>query len=1149
MTNCDDLQRQLAAAEAELARIQGEMAYTQRVSRQISDSPGSDVSAIWRNFVGVADSPAVNAAVRRSLGERETPVGMEGRFTNFAQLADRFDDVQAQEMGAVTEALLGNWETRAPGDYAFVTATTTPEQFAGWVANGYRDLNLNYDAMLKAASRSVQPFMQLVENGTRLRTMADISKHNLVESIAALRGFMQEAGDTPPTELGARFVEAYKKALILERHNAKARRSGGQYLQSLQRSIGEPGDLPAPTRDIWAPPEATPDAPGGDPLNLTPDDLGDDTLIGKVLQAIDQGPDGVEALKQLELDIRIDSIDPEAALDRLWRSPGARRDLGYFKDSWFWNFNTQAVLNLGSNAVMERVGLLRTAIENGPMMAPFGTKLFRTSMKDRLEGVQVAWEANKQMGATMNLGAMELYKEGFLTGNTPFANDVTVHGRSMDPEEALRVAREVWHKPIANPWTNIADFSPGGKGLLGDEGLLRDLRDKIHVGTRLTIHALLKKATGIDFPINQAFAGLAAVDNVAGMRLFRFKMRNDLLMQARKDGLQLGLLDDAGIPDTQRVNDWVNKKMEDAVYQEIPTEQNLIDFRRKHSLTAEMVDDEQLRAYMIKSKRVVGYPVLADDLSQRAWDYADKMRFQNTPDGPLGGTAYKVAKAVQESSWIGDAVLAPVIKMPINGLIFDVMEMGLGPTVPTLKYLNEKLHGRMPTAAQTAQVEAAWVTSGLLAAAFFALDNDTGKLTGNGPVDPRARQQWMTRMKAEGRVPNSVYGIPIPLGGIPILNTLFLWKDVKDAMEAAGASQMDTRKVGMGMMQILTGAIVRQTTLAMMQRLLELSSRGDEQAWGKFAGWVASGQFNPFSGPTRMIERYSGSTRNDMFEYPNISPADEQLIAKAELPPELQFTRDGIKNLLVNLQPLAGRIAGIPYRETDWLGRAIHLPEGMDQEGFPSGFPGFYNSPVHRELEKQQLLDPPTPLLSAHHKGVPLSPEVQKELNGYIGTIVGEDDFPATRYLAGQAFTYAVQGREETIIDLPNGSKVRFGVNVPIPTVLGDAVARAVKGRTVYQAMEHLFRSPEYKAIQANKLTSSNPEVNDLPPAARLQQPGPWMIRAVKSYYENRAIWKLDGSDTEPAQEYQRLMTAANEGSLQRAIEKVGVLQALPQGD
>lgn len=1149
MTNCDDLQQRLAAAEAELRKIQGEMAQTQRVSNLLNDGPGDDASKIWRNFVGVADSEEVRAAVNRSLGERETPVGMDGRFTNFAQLADRFDDVQAAETGAFTEALLGNWETNAGSDYAFVTATTTPEQFAGWVARGFQDYGVKYDDMLKAANRSIQPFMQIVENGTRLRAMADISKHNLVESVAALRGFMQEAGVTPPRDLGSRFVESYKKALILERHNALARRRGGQYLQSLQRSTGEIGDIPAPTRDIWAAPEPEPGVAGGDPLNITTSDMGDDTLIGKVLQAIDRGIDGVDAMKQLEIDIRVDGIDPEAALDRLWRSPGARRDLGYFKDAWFFNPNTQLVLNLGGSAIMERVGLLRTAVENGPMMAPFGTKLFKTAWKDRMEGFQIAWEAHEAMKRTMDLSLKELYWEKFLDGDTPFANDVNIHGAAMDPAAELKAAREVWHKPIANPFTNIADFSPGGKGLLGDEGLLRDLRDKLHVGVKLTIRSLLKKQTGIDFPVNQAFAGLAAVDNVAGQRMFRFKMQNDLTMQARKDGLQHGLFDDAGIPDTQKITNWVNKKMEDAIYQEIPTEQNLLDFRRKHSLTQDMVDDEQLRAYMIKSKRVVGYPVLADDLSNRAFDYAEKLRFQNTPEGGIGGAAYKVAKSLQQSSWMGDAVLAPIIKMPINGLIFDVLEMGMGPTVPTLKYLNEKLHGRMPTAAQTAEVEAAWVTSGLMAAGFFALDSPIGKLTGNGPVDPGERQQWLAEMKAEGRVPNSIFGSPMPLGGIPLLNTLFLWKDLSDALDAANASQMDAKKVGMGMMQVLTGTLVRQTSLANVQRLLTLFSRGDEQAWGKFLGSVASGQFNPVSGPTRAIERYSGSTNQDFYNYPRITPADEQLLEKAALPPELEFTRDGLKNLLVTLQPITGRITGIPYREKDWLGRAIHLPEGLDQEGYPSGFPGFYNSPVHRELEKQQLLDPPTPLLSAHHKGVPLSPEVQKELNGYIGSIVGEDDFPATRRLAGQAFTYAVQGREETIVDLPNGAKVRFGVNMPIPTALGDAVSRAVKGRTVFQAMDYLFKSPEYKAIQANKLTSSNPEVNDLPPAARLQQPGPWMIRAVKSYYENRAIWKLDGSTTEPAQEYQRLMTLSSEGSLQRAIEKAGVIQAIPRGN
>jgi hypothetical protein len=277
------------------------------------------------------------------MGARETPAGIDGRFINYAQLADFLDKVKAADTGAVTESLLLDWMKRSPEDYAFVTSTTTPEQMAGWIAQGYKDYGQTYEGVLKAATRDIQPFMHLVENGTRLRAKADIDVHNLIESIAAMRGFIQEAGTTPPRELGVQFVENYKKALIMVRHNAFARRRGGQYLQSLQRAIGEGGDIPAPTRDIWAAPEPEPGVAGGDPLNITVKDMGDDTLIGKVLQAIDRGIDGVEALKQLELDVRIDSIDPEAALDRLWRSPGARRDLGLFKDAMFWNLETQVI--------------------------------------------------------------------------------------------------------------------------------------------------------------------------------------------------------------------------------------------------------------------------------------------------------------------------------------------------------------------------------------------------------------------------------------------------------------------------------------------------------------------------------------------------------------------------------------------------------------------------------------------------------------------------------------------------------------------------------------------------------------------------------------------------------------------------------------
>ena len=1143
MSNCDDLQQQLQALKEEMARLGDDMDRTERVSRMLAqDSVGPDgpdgpdpVTKMWREVVGVADSPSMAARIRRGLGERETPMGVDGKFQNYAQLGDRLDQVKAEEMGAFTEALLGNWADKAPGDFAWVTSTTQPEQWAGWIAKGYQDFGLGYDAMLQAATANTAPFMRLVENGTRLRVLADLAKNNLIEDIGALRGFMQEAGVPAPAELGRKFMASYKKALILERHYALARRRGGQWLQSLQKSIAGGGDTPE-LPDIWKRPELE---EGPAPLGLTGDDFTDDTIPGKVLQLVDQGPDGVQGLAQLELDIRIDSVDPQSKLDELWRSPAARRDLGLFKDAWLWNEATVLIKSAGSNRVMDKFGVARTAIENGPLMAPFGTKLFHTTFKDRLEGAQIAWEANQMARRSMKLGFKELYWDRFLDGNTPFANDITMHGKPMDPSEELAAIQGVLRKPIENPFQNA--FDPQ-KNLMGDEGLVRDVRDKFHAATKLTIRALLKKATGVDLPVQQAFRALAVDDNVVGTRMFRFKMYNDLLKEGRRNGFQLGLLDEAtGLTDTDRLHQWAEKKMADAVYLQVPSEQNLIDFRQKHGITPDIADDETLRGYIIKSN-LAGHPVLADEMQQGAWDYAQKLRFQNTPTGGAGGALYGLMKGAQKAHWTLDATVAAFPKIPVNSLIFD-FATGMGPVPSTLKYLNERLHGRTPTAAQTAEVEAAWVTSAFLATAFFALDNDAGKLTGNGPIDPKARQEWQIRMRAEGRVPNSILGIPISLGGVPLLNTMFMWKDVKDAAEAAGASDMDKKTIAMGFLQVLTGVIVRQTPLAMFQRVMELVNRGDEDAIGKFNAWVVSGQFNTVSGPTRMIERWTGSTSRDFFQYPKISAADQQLMDK--LPQELEFTQNGLKNLLVTLQPLAGRIAGVAYRQKDWLGRAIHLPEGLNQEDHPSGVPGFYTSPVHRELEKQQLLDPPGSLLTAHLDGVPLSPEAQQELNGYIGSTEGAKDFAAQRVLNGRAFTYSVQGSKEAVVPLPNGEKMRFTTSVQVPTQLVNVVQRSIQGRTVYQALNHLIRSPEYKALQANPLTSSNPEVRDLPPAARLEQPGPWMIKAIKDYYERRGVQRLEASGTGPAKEYQALRTEKTRNSMEEMLKESSAINGV----
>jgi hypothetical protein len=1120
--NCDQLLQEVARLREENRQLAQDIGRTERTMRQLDRAGGADEGTIWDDLTGRLDSVDLQNQVRRSLGDRETPVGADGQFTNFRLLGERMDELKAEEMGVLTEALIGDWKKNAPGDFAWVTQTTQPEEFAQMIAKGYADFGLDYDSMLQAASTNAAPFARLVENGTRLRVLADISKNSLLEDIGAIRGFMQEAGTPPPAELGQKFFESYKKALVLERHAAFSRRRTGQFLQSLQRSVIEGGETPQLSRDIWAPP---PPDQIGNPLGLTVADMTEDTVLGKVLKAASDGPDGVEALKQLELDIRVDTVDPASALDSSWRSSAARRDLGYFKDSQLTNPDTQILKSWLPNAIMERYGVIRTALENGPKMAPFGTKLLRTSMKDRLDGIQIAWEANQAMKQTMKLGFRELYWERFLDGDTPFANDVAMHGKPMDPGEALATARNVLWEPIdwkANP--------------LGNDSAIRKVRDKLHVATKLTLRALAKKVTGVDLPITPAFSALATVDNVTGMRMYRFKMRNDLMLEARRNGVQLGLMDPNGTVNTGRLNQWVDQRMEESVYAQVPTEQNLLDFRRQHNLTPEVVGDEDLRAYMIQS-RVAGQPILNDPLQTGAWDYAQRLRMQHDPEGPVLQFADKTIKGAQQS-WIGDA-LVPYRKIPLNSLAFD-FATGTGPVIPTVRYLSERLHGRTPTPEQIAEVEAAWVLSALLAGSFFALDNGFGKLTGNGPVDPKQRREWEAVMRAEGRVPNSVFGIPIPLGGIPLLNTMFLWKDVSDAMDAAGASNLDQKNVGLSAMQVLTGTLVRQTPLATLQRILETVSRGDEQAWAKFFGWIAAGQGNPMSGPTRALERYSGNTSRDFFSYPKLTPADQQQLD--QLPDEIKLTEDNLRNLLVSLQPALGRIAGVARREKDWLGRDIHLPEQMDQEGHPSGMPGFYTSPVHRELEKQDLLDPPSTLLAGRLQGVPLSPEGQKEFNGYIGSTVGADDFVAQRTLYGKAFTYVVSGTKEVIVDLPNGEKMRFGSTVQIPTALVSTVQRSIRGKTVYQALNTLINSPEYKALQANPITSSNPEVRDLPPEARRQQPGPWMINAIKSYYELRAVGQLEASDTPQAREFQALRRQKTLKSLEDALQKTSAI-------
>jgi hypothetical protein len=1117
MSNCDDLLQQIQALKDEVRKLSKGADDTERISRAIAgiEESGDPPSRLLQRLLQTIDSEGTQSRVRRGLGARETPMGADGQFTNFKQLADWLDQATAQEVGAFHQAMTGDWQKLAPEDFAFVTKRQTPESVAEIAVTAMRDYDLDRDALVEAFKLDMATVSRIFEVTTRNHVLADIGKQNMLAAIRSIRAFVEEAGVPATPDLVQHFIANYDKALFGHRNWAHNRRELGRALQSTQGNpakaaeqlrLSEQDILVRPgTENSRIPEFDPPETPGADPRLK---DYTDDTIAGKVLKLIGDGPDGVEGLKQLEISIQVDGMNPLGELDTGWASPAARRDAGYLKDAWLFNTNTPIFSSYIPNRVMELYGALNTAVENGPLgSASFATKGLKSYMADRFNGWQTAWEAwsTTQRGARFLF--KEMYWEKFFDGDTPFANDVTMHGRQLSSEAEMQEAMDTLRRPI-NWNTNP----------LGDEGVVRDMRDKLFVSYKLVQKSLMEKIPGIEnFPVKPGFRMLSTDDNSVGVRMYRFKLYNDILLDARKNGIQLGLADAAtGVADEARLKAYVDQKVDDAIYKDVPSEQNLVDFRRQHNITADLVDDEDLRAYMINAK-VGGHPVLVDGFQQSAWDYAEKMRMQNKPEGALAKPMYDFMKYAGRQNWTLDSTIGAFPKIPANSFQF-LLDTAISPlkTVYLGAKLAYDLHGGRATAKQIAEAEASLVLTGFLAGSFLALNNDVGKLTGNGPPPGPAREQWLARMKQEGRLPNSVFGLPLPVGQIPLLNTLLLWKDVLDALDAAGASDQDRRDATGALLQVGAGALIRQTPLAFLQNMMRALSDGSDQGWQRFTGWMANGQLNPMSGITNSIQRLTGSGASNYYRYPQINEP---------LPEGLQLTQDNLKNLLVQLVPLSGRIMGIPTRDKDRFGRDIYLSPVMRQGDLPPGMPGFWTSPVYRELEKQGLLSPTAELMKGYLNNTPLSPDGQKEFIEILGTIKGGNDYYDLMEMKGKAADYTIKEVVEVFERTPSGDIARLRDVTVIDTFLADLVAKAVNGRTNYEAQNWLINSPEYKQLQAEPATTSNPEVRDLPPVKRRTRPGPMLIEKIDTYFYQRAIDRFETQTTPAAMEWKAIQS------------------------
>lgn len=813
--NCNDFQDQIRQLQEQNAQLQKDLESSERArkageqflkeevkrqfvipmqdgtSRSISDA---EIERAYADFASRMSSDEVDRMVQRGLGNRAKPVGAEGRFVNYRQLIDNANIQNAEDYARLMEALTGTWKELDPADFAFVTEAYGRERLLRDVAEAYKEY-ADADTIAAALANNAAAFTTSPERLTRLRFFADMASTSYLDTLKAAAEYMQTTAKPVSADLRARMHSAYKLAKMSHRHVNMAKRRTGQSMRSLQEDFAAPDNF----RVDMAEADQTIGAPARD--------IRSDEHFGRVMEAIDNGKTNptkaAEQIEQLRIAVLVDGIDPGSPLDKGWDNPHLRFGNALVKDSQLQNFGSQVKANLVGTWLANTHGFVHVAFENIGNLTPYGTRFSREAFG---EGLRVAWESAAYSHDAVRRGWRELAADSFGRGETPMGSNLDTYGRtSSNNEQLLGQVQAIVERP----------YRPGGP--LRPENYATAVH-KLHAGVAMLRYHWSGKNPAMLTP---ALRAMSATDSVLGYDAFVFKLKNSLEIKARRDGVQLGLLD-------QRSRDeWVTKQLEEAFYQAAPTEANVKAFRRQHSLKGSDITDDEIKV-IITAERVrdtYKLPTLSTSEAREAMDYSLKNRMQAAPKGGLPGVIDEAVMAARKH-WAVDS-LVMYWRAPFNQHLFDT-RLSFGPLAETIEIIFDK----NPTKEQIAKAQAGWVVSGGLLGLFAGLDM-MGLVEGNGPLEPNARRAWLL----EGNKPNAIAGVPY-LGGLPILNTLFLWKDIKETFITGNYSSFDQYNAWWGTAQVLTSQLIRQTGFGQLQRLVD-ALLDPEQKMTAFVQWWA----------------------------------------------------------------------------------------------------------------------------------------------------------------------------------------------------------------------------------------------------------------------------------------------------------------------
>lgn len=1125
MSNCDDLFQEIQALQQQRREAQAGYEKLRSIGRDEQPDParnfvfrdkasGQEVETnfdeMWNDFAG--DPQKYQSWAERAAGERSKPIGSEGEFENFGQMVDRMGTDSAVQMGAMLQALTGDWAKWNPRDYNLITSVNDKEAFQRSLSLAFKEagIEIQQDSLARAIAQNAAPFLGILNNATKLQVFADITRSNVIRKMEDIQRQVATTGLAPTGELKGEFIDAYVKALFAHRSLRVAKRRSGQLLQQWQRVMGED---PGAQGSLWEltgiEAKAEVEGVANELIGATPADLvGPESLPAKVIEASNKGASGQLELSELIDTAKVDGVDPLAKLDKGWDWKTQSR--AYYKDSILFAAKTQAVANYLSQKLVFLAEGFKKAAGNGPLIQEGATLFHRDFLKANIDGARAAGEAALRAEAIIKQTWGESLRKGFFEAKAPFAGNPDAFGVSTGAipiDEQYKIAEQVFKAPFK-------DLDLPARAILA--------RDKLFVAQKLFTNRLLEKALSkqagreVKLPLTAALQMLGAVDQRAGLRVYMTDRANDFFIQSFKEG------PDWGWAERRR---YVDNKLQDVLYSASPSQQQVSDFRKQYGLGEEISNDE-IATYIASEK--VGVPVLADPGNRKSWEFSQYARMQNRPEGGLGKLGDDMMRPLRQNDY-GDMIVS-FWRSPWNQTFWD-MSLGAPPIRNTARVIGKIKAGEEIPAELLSATQAGWIVFGSMVAMFAALDNEHGKLTGSAPLDPQRRAAWL----GAGNRENSVFGIPFNLGGIPVLNTLFLWKDLKEAISTGLFSDYDRQQAWWQFMQVGTGQLMRQTGFRQLQMLGEALTDPSPASFQRLLGFMANGQMNPFSGPMRTVEGVLG-LGSDTVEYNRErSPSDAYLMDEIGKDDPLEQMLAGLQNFVRSASPMTAAFMGASLKETDYLGRNITpWNDWVFKNEWPAGVPMQWNADnkVYSTLHRLGLLQPPSPLMSGKLWGVPMDRAAEKEFNHYVGFTKGSK-YSAHPLFGGKTL-YTVPAIEPYMVG-DSFQQAKIGV----PVDQSDLLDKAVAGRTLYEAINYVINSREWKKWDANKATTTDPKVKDMSADNYKKQPGAWVLVQLHDYYTTLATERMERSDTPAAQELRALRKRIlQEQSLENAERK-----------